>query len=524
MIKTLKLSFSLKNTYRVNAILHALKQVPLLKKALPDTLYRVRGLKVFATVLSVLWELFTAFWGKFFYLLVMVMIVSHLYPIEDTGSVFMHILVFLTIIGGFLNAYMFDAEMNTYYAIVPLRMNAKEYVLINFGYALIEVLIGFVVFGLIFGLLAGLSFWQCLLIPVYVMSLKLCYVGYDLWTYEKTGTSVSEKDASKFRVVALVILLAAAYGLPAFGIVLPRLVSVIVMSVGALLGLLSIRRILKFEDYGIVARRVLNRSMDMLSELEENPVAASRNAITTDKKVTSEKKGFEYLNELFIKRHRKLLWKKSKQIALASLVLMIGAMAIALFVPEMKTTINEGMLKVLPCFAFIMYGINRGTELTQAMFVNCDRSLLTYSFYKEPGCILKLFTIRLREIIKVNLLPAVVIGPGLALILLVSGGTDNPLNYVVLVVSILCMSIFFSVHYLTIYYLLQPYTVGTEMKNALYSVVSGLTYVACYMLMQAPIKTLVFGIGAIAFCVIYCVVACLLVYKLAPRTFKLRNG
>ena len=36
--------------------------------------------------------------------------------------------------------------------------------------------------------------------------------------------------------------------------------------------------------------------------------------------------------------------------------------------------------------------------------------------------------------------PALVIGIGLALILFATGGTDNPLNYVVLVVSILCMS------------------------------------------------------------------------------------
>ena len=44
MLNTLRLSFSLKNTYRVNAILHSLKQIPLLKRLLPETLYQVRGL------------------------------------------------------------------------------------------------------------------------------------------------------------------------------------------------------------------------------------------------------------------------------------------------------------------------------------------------------------------------------------------------------------------------------------------------------------------------------------------------
>lgn len=47
MNKTLKISFSLKNTYRVNGILFSLKQIPLLKRLLPATLYQVKGLKNF---------------------------------------------------------------------------------------------------------------------------------------------------------------------------------------------------------------------------------------------------------------------------------------------------------------------------------------------------------------------------------------------------------------------------------------------------------------------------------------------
>ena len=56
MNKTLKISFSLKNTYRVNGVLFSLKQIPLVKRLLPATLYQVKGLKIFANILSVLWE------------------------------------------------------------------------------------------------------------------------------------------------------------------------------------------------------------------------------------------------------------------------------------------------------------------------------------------------------------------------------------------------------------------------------------------------------------------------------------
>ena len=52
--------------------------------------------------------------------------------------------------------------------------------------------------------------------------------------------------------------------------------------------------------------------------------------------------------------------------------------------PEIKEAANEMILNWLPYFVFIMYMINRGTGFTRALFMNCDHSLLTYSFYKKP--------------------------------------------------------------------------------------------------------------------------------------------
>ena len=79
MVKTLRLSFALKNTYRVNSILYAVKQIPILKRLLPDSLYRIRGFKIFANVLTGIWELLSIFLGKFLYFLTMVCGIGLLY-------------------------------------------------------------------------------------------------------------------------------------------------------------------------------------------------------------------------------------------------------------------------------------------------------------------------------------------------------------------------------------------------------------------------------------------------------------
>lgn len=214
MNRTLQISFSLKNTYRVNSILYSLKQIPLLKRLLPQTLYQVRGLKIFANVLSAVWEVISVFLGKLLYFATMVTGVGFLYKTAVPEQVFLHILLFLTVIGSFANTYLFNPSRDKYYAMILMRMDAKEYALANYGYALLKVFLGFLLCGLLFGLMQGVAVWQCLLIPFFVVGLKLTMAASSLYHYEKTGKAANENGLTKYAWIGMVLLLAAAYGLP----------------------------------------------------------------------------------------------------------------------------------------------------------------------------------------------------------------------------------------------------------------------------------------------------------------------
>ncbi len=523
MLKTLRLSFSLKNTYRVNSILYSLKQIPLLKKLLPDTLYQVTGLKVLANIVSILWELVTVFLGKILYFSVMVYGAGFLYEQTPGDQTFLHILFCLTLIGAYMNTSLFNPTRDKYYAMILLRMNAREYTLANYGYAILKVIVGFLPCAIVFGWLRGITLWFCLLFPFCVAGIKLAVAAYSLLEYEKTGFIHNENKIQKYLWLVAGILLALAYGLPAVGIVLPLAASMTLLLVWIPIGAFSIRKVVSFRYYREINQELLSQMLNQMDTVKKSVKTASEKTISTDVSITSKRKGFEYLNELFIKRHQKILWKATIKIASVCCFLVGGVLLALYLVPDMKSDINEIVLNWLPYFVFIMYAINRGTGFTKALFMNCDHSLLTYSFYKQPKFVLRLFQIRLREIMKINAVPAIVIGAGLSLILYASGGTENPLNYVVLFVSILCMSLFFSIHYLTIYYLLQPYNAGTEMKSGTYRLIMILTYFVCYAMMNMRMPILLFGAACIVFCVLYSVVACVLVYRFAPQTFRLRT-
>lgn len=524
MNKTLKISFALKNTYRVNSILYALKQMLLIKMILPSALYGARGLKIFANILSVIWEILSAFLGKFIYLMCIYAIVAYGYDeYSNKSELFLHMLLFLTIIGAFMNTNLFNPTKEKYYVVFLMRMDAKQYVLINYGYAILKVVIGFLPFMILVGSMLELPLWLSIILPFSIAGLKLFVAATSLWDYEKRGLAYNENRLGKFLWAFVALMIIVACGLPAVNIAVPQIVSTALFIAFVPLGIIGAVKVIRFDEYKAVFRDLFAQTQPFADKKTQALRKQSEKYISADTSITSDRKGFEYLNELFIKRHKNILWSASKMITYVCLVLIAGAIIASYVFPEFREVTNHLILNWLPYFVFIMYIINRGTGFTQALFVNCDHSLLTYPFYKQPGMILKLFAIRLREIMKINALPALVIGAGLSLLLFITGGTDNMLNYAVIIVSILCMSAFFSVHYLTIYYLMQPYNAATEIKNGMYQVVKVATYVVCYYMIKVRMPTIVFGTLTIVFCILYCMIACILVYRFAPKTFRLRQ-
>ena len=170
-----------------------------------------------------------------------------------------------------------------------------------------------------------------------------------------------------------------------------------------------------------------------------------------------------------------------------------------------------------------MYFINRGSVVTQAMFYNCDHAMLNYNFYREPKVLLGLFKKRLISIIKINLLPAFIISIGNSILLYLSGGADI-ITFISSFMFIILFSVFFSLHYLVLYYLFQPFNKNMQMKKISYGIASFLTYYFSYLIFyDLVVSSLVLSIIGIVFVAIYIVLALFLVYKFAPRTFKIGN-
>lgn len=520
MISTFFLSFRLKNAYRVNSILYSLKQLPIIKRILPEKLYGVRGLKILGNIISAIWEFIMIFLGKFLYIAFMIAAMLGIYQ-TNSAATFLHIFFFLTICGGLMNTYLFDPTKDKYYAMFLMNMDAKEYTISNYLYQMTKVLIGFLPFTCFYGMSVALPLWIMILCPIFVMMVKTFINSLSLIDFKRTKKVKNENLPTSVVWILLLVLLVCAYALPYISIVMPTWLFLIFFVLSLGLGIFGFYQIFHFPYYRFLYKQLLTNAPLVIDQTSIRR-DASLSQIELDTSLNSTKEGFSYFHELFVKRHRKILTKAIKK----QTIVLVGIAIVMSFLVKVNasvaSTTNHLMLVFLPYFVFIMYMLNRGTTLTQAMFMNCDHAMLSYRIYRKPNVILGLFKERLKTLIGLNLIPATVIGFTLALLLFLSGGTSNVYNYFVLFFSILAMSVFFSVHYLVMYYLLQPYNVHTEMKSSTYSVVQGVTYFVCYYMMQLRLPTFYFGLSVTAFCILYSLLSLWFAYRLAPKTFKLR--
>lgn len=519
MLKTFQNAYRVKNTYRVNSFIYSLKMIPLVGKLIPYNFYSDSALKILGYIVSGFMELLETFGYKLLYIFGAFFLPYQFF--ENPGpDVFLHIFFFMTLAGAFANAPLLVNSKDKFYAISLLKMDAKEYTVSCFAFYLLKVFLGMEIFMLIFCLIFGANPFIALLPGLFVVLVKIAYAALEVHMKSRTGRS-----PKAWSVIAGIVFVLLAYGLPFLGVVLNQWIFAALFLAFLGLAVFSLFYLRQFHGYRALYKAGLP-GMDLIL----NPKAGStaiiskrmREKIDYTAQAESSKSGYAYFHQLFMARHRKLLSRSANRIALVCLGLVAAVLAVLFFVPDTAGPLNHVPLRFLPYFTFLMYAINRGQTVTQAMFMNCDHSMLSYRFFRQPKDILGLFTKRLLSVVAINLSPALVIGGGLAAILYFSGGTDNPLNYVVLLASIAALSVFFSVHHLVMYYLLQPYNADVEMKSKMYNIVSGITYMVSYIFIQVELPTLEFGSAVIAFTLLYLVFSLVLAYKYAPKTFHLR--
>lgn len=535
MIRTFVNSFKVSFAESANQFIYFLKRIPIIGKKVPDKVYRQTDAKLIIGIIREIIGVLTGFIKKSLYLGLMIILPAYLIT-EDKARmvpVFFHMFFFLSFILGPLmkNTIFNKYDKQAFNMITLMRVDAREYYITELIYKNLVDFVHFLLPTIIIGLIIGFSPLKAFLLVVELIALRFIGEWIQLWVYDHRKIILLEKNV--YNLILYIGTLGLAYALPALDKTInfqPIIFSPFIVILIICAGILAFICLYKYKKYIPIAKIILTKDNvfklgALRTEIRFNDVKLDEKKMRKeelDSSKYSNKEGYEYLNALFFLRHRRIMvLPVQRRLIIIGVMLLIG-IALTVFAPHLRGEIFSAIRKSTPLLVFVMYSMSTGERICKAMFYNCDVSLLRYPYYREGKVILNNFTSRLKRVVLLNIIPALALSMAILIIITISGFSGKLLELLPLVLCIISLACFFSIHHLFMYYVIQPYTAELTVKSPLFKIVNGIIYIISYSCLQIKTSSYYFTIGIIAVTAIYTVVALIMTYKVAPKTFRLK--
>ena len=524
MINILIKSLEIDIAYAVNSYIYILRKMPIFKDLFTDDVYNSKIIKKIVGFFGIIISISRAIFLKFIYFFVIYFITYKLFP-NDMVKAFFHIYFILTILGMFINNKLLNTSKKKYFSIVLFNMNANEFFRMNIFWNLLTstILNSIIIYIFVDKLLISPTIFYTIIFIILSLNVRLIGETLNILYFKKYKYIWYTNSSLYFPI--LIVLLGLCF-LPYINIFVPIKIIELTTLITIPLAAASIIYLLNIKNYRQMYKRLVEMT-DVMNEknekdyLKQAMVEVKEKDKKIDTSILEKKSGYDLFNTIFFERHKEILLRSAKKYAIIALIVYCILGYLMINYSNYNKSIAELLHIKLSIFIMIMFFINRGAIITQAMFFNCDHAMLRFNFYREPQVILELFKKRLTTVVKVNLIPAIIIGIGNIILLNISTNNYSLLTYITTFLFIICLSIFFSVHYLVIYYLLQPFDKDMQVKKASYSFVTLITYIITYMLTKLVLTSEILSILGIVFVLLYIVISLRIVYKVSPRTFKL---
>ncbi len=533
MLETLKQTIIIDFSILLNSLIYFLKRIPLLKLLFRETGYEHAGLSrilyVFGLIYSMMKQLFKSLILLLFGFGLPVLLIGTDMGGLNREAVYWYFFFVFYLLLPLPSGRILEPQRRKFISVKLMRMNARKFVLADYFPQLIWRQI---VELLLFSITAGLFHVNILLALFMVIAKNFFAVSTEVIQikyYEKTGSFLHNKVTIIILFYVLILFLGYLSAAFHFILIVPAPVIIVLGVLLWTIGTLSVRYIVIYRNFTAAlndANRLDKLSLDIKSVKANAEFARVK---FKDKEFTKEelsygktnkREGFAYINDIFFKRHKRILSGPVQKQALAVLLLFAAGVLLILLYPDFHKDYEAGVHRLFPVFIFALYLMSTGQKATRAMFYNCDISLLHYGFYKTKEAVLATFTIRVKRLILDNLLPAGLLAAAVLLLGILSGG--SVMTFLPVGIMILVLSVFFVIHNMFLYYIFQPYTTDLNVKNPFYKLFSAITYLLCYMSLQLKNMSIAFLVIVVAVTIIYSIGALITVYRIAPRTFIIK--
>lgn len=533
MLETLKQTITINFSITLNSWIYFLKRGRITKYIFSKVGYEHSALTellvIFGTLYVMVGQLFKSLMLALLGFGIPYYITSQNATHLNKESLYWQTFILFYLLMSLLKNQILQPDKRKYICVKLMRMNARKYIMADYYPQLIWRQL---VELLIFAFLAKLFSVNILLVWFLLLGKNLISILGEVLNikfFQKTHQFLHNKTA--FILISYSVIIFLGYISSITGLILPiQTPFMVVLGIClCLLGIYSIRFIHHYDNFSVALNE--SNQMDKINidiQKVKNDAQFARVKLK-DKEFTQQelhfnqsnkKEGFVFINDIFFKRHKRILNKPIKFQLMIIVTLFVISLIVSQLIDNFHSVYISGIKSIFPIFIFALYIMSTGQKATKAMFYNCDISLLHFGFYKTKEAVLATFAIRAKHLIISNILPAGLFSLELIVLDFITGGDGITLLPVGIMITVL--SIFFVIHNLFLYYIFQPYTTDLNVKNPFYKFFNFITYIICYISLQLRDVSTVFLVVVVAATLVYSITALIIVYCFAPRTFVIK--
>ena len=536
---TITTMWRLQATTWANRLIYYAQRLPLLRQFVSERAYAAVGAKRTAGIAAVVLMLVFGLGSSLLYFGAMMALPLHLWAAEwvadDRRALFVHMYFCLSaVMAAVSSAKVLEPTKIKYTAVRLMRIAPTRYMRATLIYRYATFFAYQLVAMLVIGRSLGITVLQAILL---VGAVTLWRVGTE-WLHLALYRSSGVVLVKKMGTVMLVTLLAAALAylpltpvdlIPAFGDTILRQHPILALFLlfGAVTGYVLLRK----TDYTAAVREATNRDDPLLNmervftDAHKSSVQASVKDYSdlqpfkpSDKEEATRKKGYAYAHQIFMTRHRSLIrGPLRKRLAIIGI---IGVVFTTMAVLMADTLPVASLEEFVPFVILVMLYFAMGDHLCKTWFYHCDMPLMRYPFYRKDA--VQHFRLRLGHLLRMNVLIGTSLAAVLTVAVLIVSGGQVPDFLLPLWLLTLSLAVFFSVHHLMLYYLLQPYTTELNTKNPFFFLINTLFSGAFVGTMLLGPNLWILAAVVAALSVTYLLSASPLVSRFADRRFRVK--
>lgn len=485
-----------------NGFIYYLRQLPFFEQKIPYGVFQHNKFKHILSIVTFVFGILMKFAGRMIYAAVFLMIPYIILRSFVFGNTFQYeetvINVFFMmncVCGSLVNTVILSSSDEDYMMLNVLRINPKEHYV---GELLFKLITDFGLFFVVLWIL-DIGLVNSLVLVILMTAFRCIGEATSLLIYSRIPFVY--KRITKIDVILILVCVYFAYVNPYMR---GKMVSVdafvfspVLLGVICSIGMICFIILCTYRQYPRLARKRVQRAdveyaelvqaRTRIREVEAKQTVTGAAALMTNRH--ERKKGFSYLNHIFFDRNRKLLMKSPNKRMVWALLLSCAAIVYALLSSEeVREEIWAFMGRMDTIWFLVMYLFSCSKQMCKVMFYNCDKDMMSYSYYTKKSSLMSSFLVRLRYFIFVDLRAAGIICLTACVLTAITGHVGEISRIFPLLLNVVFFSLLFSIYHVGMYHMMQPYDGQMKVKTPMFTVTNIFVGVFGVIFWQLPMN------------------------------------